>query len=44
MLLQSFEGLTVTFDTDDGVQLVEFMEHTQVDLVVRLQTTLDILV
>lgn len=33
LLLQSFEGLTVAFDTDDGVQLVEFMEHTQVDLV-----------
>jgi DNA-binding NarL/FixJ family response regulator len=33
LLLQSFDGLTVAFDTDDGVQLVEFMGHTQIDLV-----------
>lgn len=39
LLLQSFKGLTVTFDTDDGLQLIEFMEHTRIDLVLlNIQT------
>lgn len=33
LLIQSFEDITVVFDTDDGNQLVEQMEHIDVDLV-----------
>ncbi len=33
MLVASFEGVSVVFDTDDGHQLIEFMGYNDIDLV-----------